>query len=272
MPRRRDHGATTYFERSTQPLQALLFLLPLILVYELGIHFVAADATGVPTSDIYARSLMRDFFDVFGVAAYYLPALIVVVVLLSLHVARRDPWQVEYRLYPLMLGESIVLAIPLFVFGLVIAHAPQDPAGYAAATSHAGPHALQVVVQQTTAATPHTPVQQLVFSIGAGIYEELLFRLIGIALLHLLLVDILALPTPVGAAGAIVGSAVAFALYHFSSDNPFEIGLALYYTAAGLYFAVVYVVRGFGIVAGAHALYDVMVVLLPLALAARDGR
>ena len=33
-----------------------------------------------------------------------------------------------------------------------------------------------------------------VLSLGAGIYEELVFRLVGLTLLHILLIDILRLP------------------------------------------------------------------------------
>lgn len=242
--------ASSYFERSQQPLQSLLFLLPLIAAYELGIHlYVIGEGGGGP--DIYARALMRDFFQLFGVAAYYLPAVIVVVVLLSWHVVRRDPWRVEPRLYALMLAESVLLAVPLFVFGLVIARQPQ--------IGGAAPP-LQMLAQ--AGGLDHWPAQ-LVFSIGAGIYEELLFRLIAIALLHALLADALAIPEPWAAVGSIGASAIAFALYHFSRGN-FELGLAIYYTVAGVYFAGVYITRGFGIVAASHAFYDVLVVILSL--------
>ena len=102
----------------------------------------------------------------------------------------------------------------------------------------------------------------LIFSIGAGIYEELLFRLIGIAVLHMILVDVLVFNEKLGAVAAIALSAMAFALYHFSEDNPFTWSKCLFYSGAGVYFAAVYVLRGFGIVAGTHAVYDVIVVLL----------
>ena len=250
----------SYFERSQQPLQSLLFLLPLIAVYELGIHYYASAA--IAGRDIYARSLMRVFFEVFGVAAYYLPALIVVVVLMCWHIVRRDPWRFEPRMYALMLAESLVLAVPLFVFGLVMAKQPAAMALLQMLTGSAPPPA------DPAGAVPWQA--QLVFSIGAGIYEELLFRLIGIALLHLLLVDVLALPEHVGAIGAIGLSAIAFAFYHFNSENRFDLGLAVYYTVAGLYFAGIYVVRGFGLVAATHALYDVLVVLLSLRAASGE--
>ena len=149
--------------------------------------------------------------------------------------------------------ESLLLAVPLFVFALVLFR------------STGGAEALQSV-QDITNNTPNPTSDgwqaQLVFSIGAGIYEELLFRLIGIALLHMLLVDALALPHATGAIAAIVITSLGFAAYHFSSQNPFQLGKCFFYTVAGIYFAVVYLLRGFGIVAGTHALYDVMVVLL----------
>ena len=102
----------------------------------------------------------------------------------------------------------------------------------------------------------------VLLSMGAGIYEELLFRLIGIAMLHMILVDLLALPEHWGAIGAVIGSAIGFAMYHFPSFTDVRLGLGLFYTVAGVYFALIYVTRGFGIVVGTHALYDVLVVTL----------
>jgi membrane protease YdiL (CAAX protease family) len=103
----------------------------------------------------------------------------------------------------------------------------------------------------------------VVFSLGAGIYEELLFRLIAIALLHGLLVDVLAMPQQYGAPTVVVLSAIAFALYHFDQFSamqwtPADWGRFAFYTLAGVYFAAIYMLRGFGIVAGAHAVYDIL--------------
>jgi membrane protease YdiL (CAAX protease family) len=101
----------------------------------------------------------------------------------------------------------------------------------------------------------------MVFGIGAGIYEELVFRLIMIALLHLILVDVLALPEGIGQAGAIGVSSLAFALYHFPSWGEIRVTLFLIYAFAGVYLAGIYLVRGIGIAAGAHAVYDIFVVM-----------
>lgn len=241
----------------------MFFLLPLILLYELGTIMYATDQTNGVTRYIYARSLLSDFFELLGVTGYYLPGLIVVVLLLSWHMVRRDPWRFEPRLYCLMWIESIVLALPLFVYALLLFREPlmgltQGVADGLGALDFLG----QTASSGLDAAGQDGWQAQLVFSIGAGIYEELLFRLIGIALLHMILVDILALPEHLGAMGAIGVSALVFAIYHFSEDNPFTPSKCLFYTGAGIYFAAVYVLRGFGIVAGTHAAYDVIVVML----------
>lgn len=237
---------TGYLQLSRQPLQSLIFLAPLVVLYEAGTLLFVSDPSHGVTRWIYARSLLQDFFELFGVSGYYLPGLIVVAVLVSWHLMRRDPWIFRPRLYFVMGAESLILAVPLYVFALILFREP----------------VAQMVLQAGDSGAASGWRAQLVLSVGAGIYEELLFRLIGIALLHALLVDLLALPEHVGAIGAIVGSALAFAIYHFSDSNPFVWRMGLFYAGSGVYLAGVYVLRGFGVVAGTHALYDVMLVVL----------
>ncbi len=65
---------------------------------------------------------------------------------------------------------------------------------------------------------------------------------------------------------AVVVSAAAFTAYHPLRDatGAFSMPRVTFYLLAGLYFGAVYVVRGFGIVVGVHAFYDIMVVsMLP---------
>ena len=221
-------------------------------------------------------------FEWADVTGYYLPGIAVVVMLLCWHMVRKDPWRPEPQLYILMWIESIALALPLFIFMIVLFRQPALPAAasppdtqppatarlmhvaadHAAAVSLASPGVSLSQGEQGDLSDVSDWRAGLVFSVGAGIYEELLFRLIAIALLHLLLVDVLGLPDSYGAVGAVSLSAVAFAMYHFSPTNPFEWGKFLFYTAAGLYFAAVYVLRGFGIVAATHALYDILLVAM----------
>ncbi|MBI1335958.1 MAG: CPBP family intramembrane metalloprotease [Phycisphaera sp.] len=245
VPRHGRNELQTYWTRSQGPLQSLIFLLPLIVLYELGVTLVRVQGVDY---DISARRLLFDVVDWLGITAfgYYLPGLLIVVVLLCMHLVKRDKWRVEWRELLMMAGESFVLALPLFVFMLLLVRQPPQAASM---TADIGEQSWQA---------------QMVFSVGAGLYEELVFRLFAIALLHLLFVDVLALPEHVGAFGCVAISAAAFALYHFPSLGGVEPGRFMFYMAAGVYFAGIFVLRGFGIVVGVHALYDVLVVLVAI--------
>lgn len=234
-----------YFLRSQEPLQSLIFMAPLIVLYEVGAVLYTTDPhTGHRVSNL-ARSFMKDFLELFGAVGDYLPGLAVVLVLLAWHVARRDRLRFDPRLYFAMAIESLALAIPLLMFGLLIG--PRQAAGYTAAAPDLSTMTWQAGV---------------VFSIGAGVYEELVFRLAAIAILHMVFVDMLAVPEKRGAILAVVCSAILFAAYHFSAGDQFTWPKFVFYFAAGIYFAVLYVMRGFGIVVATHAFYDVLVIAI----------
>jgi len=256
MARRRPHQQvsapqeqrlSSYWHRTQWPLQGLYFLLPILVVYEMGTLLYQRSGA---LSQIKAESLLGHFFHLVGVTGVYLPGVIVVVVLVCWHVVRRrDPWRPDPQLLVVMWLEALLYALPLLVFSAVLFRQP----------------AIQWVLAQVAAEggiSGRGWLGDVLLSMGAGIYEELLFRLIGIALLHMILVDLLALPEHWGAIGAVIGSAIGFAMYHFPSFTDVRLGLGLFYTAAGVYFALIYVTRGFGIVVGTHALYDVLVVTL----------
>lgn len=241
-------GLARYWIASQQPLQCLIFLAPLIVFYEVGTIIWAIDPQTRAPRVVTSRILLHQFFEWFGVTGYYLPGLVVVVVLLAWHIVKRDPWRLEPRTYPLMLAESIALALPLIVL-LQLINRQFIPAASLPAGGDVKSYPL---------------ILQFLFGAGAAIYEELLFRLIGIALLHLIFVDALRLPDRVGTGITIALTSVIFALHHFINpqDNPFNWIKLLLLTLAGGYFAVIYILRGFGVVAGTHAIYDMVVVLM----------
>lgn len=98
-----------------------------------------------------------------------------------------------------MLGESIAYAIPLLIF-----------------------HSVLLVA--TTQSRETRLMADLVLSIGGGIYEELLFRVILFGLLTLLLVDCFGLPKDGSLVAVVLITAGAFAAYHHlpPSVEPFH--------------------------------------------------
>ena len=88
--------------------------------------------------------------------------------------------------------------------------------------------------------------------------------MILIALIHTLLVDIARAPGTVGTVISIGLSAIAFTLYHDLRlpEGSVSSQKVAFYFGAGLYLGAVYVLRGFGLAVGVHALYDIMTVLI----------
>src|SRR5262249_48259180 len=96
--------------------------------------------------------------------------------------------------------------------------------------------------------------------VGAGIYEEAIFRLGLFTALYWVLKKISPFPLfPFVLAAAV--SALLFAAAHHAGPHgeKFDGYVFLFRALAGVYFAFVYQLRGFGIAVGAHAGYDVLV-------------
>lgn len=230
-----DSPLIGYFQRAELPFHSLLFVLPLIVVYEVGTRF------HVLPGQLVAFRLMQDFFHLFGASGRYLPALAVVGILLAWHIARKDPWTIRGGTLLGMSAESTLLCIPLIAVGFV-------------ANYYIPPVPLSAASQWRS---------DIINSFGAGVYEELVFRLIAFTLLSFLLLDLFKLPKWIGVLGIVVISSVLFSLYHYLGIELFQWRTFIFRLMAGIYFGVVFLYRGFGITAGAHVAYDVVVHTLP---------
>ena len=113
-------------------------------------------------------------------------------------------------------------------------------------------------------------IARLVAFCGAGLYEELVFRLALITALLALFGDALKLERAPALAVSIALSAIAFAAYHpnHDADGQFLAHRFVFFLGAGLYFGILYASRGFGVAVATHALYDIAAALLGAASAA----
>lgn len=236
-PQRRD----SYWYLTHRPLQCLLFLLPLLVVFHLGEFFWQNDL--LAPRDIYA--VMRYF----GVTMAYLPAAIVIGMLLIQHIFRHDPWEVRPLVLTGMLGESVLAVLPLFALGRIM-----------------GKMLMQAMAAQADPAAAGM-TQQLVTDVGAAVYEEFIFRMVMIGAILFIFVDVFNLDKDVMGTIAVLVSAAIFSLYHFPIDQlngemTFPWKEFTFRALAGAYLGVLYVVRGLGVAAGAHALFNVSITLL----------
>ncbi|HSV16001.1 MAG TPA: CPBP family intramembrane glutamic endopeptidase [Tepidisphaeraceae bacterium] len=230
-----------YFEQSALPLASLVFLAPLIVLYELGTRWYASDPVSHVEQRIIAFSLMQQFFSLFGATGKYLPAAAVVAILLAWHIARNDAWTTHIGHLVGMFFESAVYAIPLRALAMAFAH-------YLPLYS-----------------PPDKSRALLVLSVGAGIYEEMVFRLIAFTVMSVLFIDVLKMEKIRAFLLMVLVSSLAFSAYHYLGSEAFEWRSFAFRTLAGIYFGIIFVWRGFGITAGAHAFYDISTFALRMA-------
>lgn len=240
-----------YFATSAQPLHILAFLLPPIIIYELGSTGLIGNGVA---AKLEAQDMLVRFFDLFGVLGLHLPAVALIATLLIQHVLSRNNWRLSPPVLLAMIAESTFLTGPLIVLGVLLepvaAMMLQEPA----------------IVSQTLSTSEET-FQGVFLAFGAGIYEEMLFRLVLITILHFVVTDVLGFKYKTGVVVAVALSALAFAWHHNEVMLP-GVGinwrLACFYVIAGGYFGVLYISRGLGVAVGVHLMYDLLVfVIMP---------
>src|SRR4051812_27667506 len=216
-----------YYEATRHPWPSLLFLLPLLLAYEGGILWL-----GGPQPDVLrngAGAWPHWGLHKVGVNFAYAPAVGLAVFFLGWSYATRDKRPQDLvGVVSGMVIESVFFALGLW--GLSRALGP--------VLDHFG-------IQLNWSPARVQAVGQAITYIGAGIYEEVLFRLVLFSGLVLVL-RLAFLPTLLAVPIAAVGSAALFSAAHHVGPfgEPFDRYVFVFRLLAGLYFAVVYRLRG----------------------------
>lgn len=236
------HRPTRYLSATRHPWPCLLFLLPLLLAYEGGVLWLGGAHPEVLRNG--ADTWLHWALEVFGLHQLYWVPVLITLVLLAWSWVRRDDRPSDLASVCLgMVIESAVFAVGLW--GL---------------SRGLGPLLDHLGIQLATTESSSGSLEQVISYVGAGIYEEALFRLLILSALLWLLQEI-QLAGPVAFLVAATGSAALFsAAHHFGPfGEVFHGYVFLFRTMAGLYFAFLFQLRGFGIAVGAHACYDVFV-------------
>lgn len=243
----------TYLEQATYPLASFLFVIPLMVAYESGVLlWPAATRNG---ADVWLRSLLQ----LTGFGQYFLLPLLTCAVLLGWHHLRRDAWKVQQSTLLGMACESFGWACVLW--GWAHLHNAWWPAPA---------EAPSLPITSAWHAQADAPAWLVAFC-GAGLYEEVLFRLLLLPALALLLRGT-GLSSGTSLWMAIVLSSMLFAAAHYRWEiswgagtwkstlgDAFQWRSFWFRVTAGGFFAWLFLHRGFGITAGSHALYDILV-------------
>jgi membrane protease YdiL (CAAX protease family) len=236
-----------YLETTRTHTYSLLFALPLLVLYELGAMMISGGQSGMRNgADVLLRTLLATG-GVQGTLAFTAALALVAAVLVGLErKKKRVPLRAAY--FGGMVAESAAYAV---LFGGLIAAATQVVLGGVVRMAADGGGITKLPL-----------LDGVVLSLGAGIYEELLFRVLLTGGLFALL---RAMGTRRSTAGivAVVVSAFIFSAFHYVGPYayPLELNSFTFRFLAGLAFSALYMVRGFGVAAWTHALYDVFLVV-----------
>jgi hypothetical protein len=236
-----------YWQLARTPRYNLVFALPLLLLYELLAFSLSQDAiAGVRNgADVLLKSMFIAMGGRWG--------LVVFGVLLvgggAIRVAKdmRDDGPPRGVIFLWMGAESIGYAM---LFGGVTSMLTALVLGQWSPLA-VGPF------DQFDLAT------QLMISLGAGLYEELLFRVLLVGGLAMLASKAFGWQPRRAGLFAVGVGALIFSLFHYIGPygDPFELPSFTFRAIAGVLFSGLYLLRGFGITAWTHALYDVFLAL-----------
>ena len=238
-----------YFETSRSQTYSLVFALPLLVLYELGASAMAERGGSLRNG---ADVMLRQVLAIGGVqSTLAFTAILAGIALVAIVVEQRRK-RIPLRA-PVFAGMLLESAAYATVFGTVVGTVTAFLLG-----GLGGRLAVQ------GGAMDKLPTWQgVVLSLGAGIYEELFFRVILVGGL-ILLFRSGGLQRGRSAVFAVILAGLLFSAFHYIGPYayPWSVQSFLFRFLSGLVFSGLFVLRGFGITAWTHALYDVFLTVL----------
>jgi hypothetical protein len=241
---------SNYFRLTRTQSYSLLFALPLLLLYEAGAAWLSRTETNSLRNgaDVLLRTLLAAG-GIQGTGAFA-GLLLAIAAMVILFERRRQKVPLRFGYFVGMAMESVVLAL---LFGAVVGTLTQwvlQGAGFTLAIQGSPMSAL--------------PLRDaVVLSLGAGIYEELAFRVILVGgLVGIFRAS--GLQRKRAAVFSAILAALLFSAFHYVGPygDTWALPSFLFRALAGLAFSVLFLVRGFGVTAWTHALYDIFLFLV----------
>ncbi|SMO34252.1 CPBP family intramembrane glutamic endopeptidase [Fodinibius sediminis] len=231
-----------YFTTTHSLLYSYLVSLPLLLLYEVLIFISQPDSNQVVriSVDIWIKMLFS------YVGQDVLSITLILVALIGIYILYRERDKLSSLRFSYFMTMLIEASVYAFVLSVLI--------------SITVANLLQMI--QASPVESLSLVQQMALSLGAGLYEELFFRVLLVSALLWFFNSFFAKKTAAYTA-AIVLAAVIFSLVHYtgSMGETFTLASFLFRFLFGLALNAIYLWRGFGMAAWTHAIYDLMVIV-----------
>ena len=226
-----------YWINTQSPLYSFLFTIPLFFIYELGVLF--SSTTEMVSMRNGADALMRQILSALGMHGFYWMGAIFFIGFLIVYLFQKQYWndiEIESKYLILMMFESVIWSIGLYFFMSNVYVLLMTPSGAFI-------------------------IQQVILAVGAGIYEEFLFRVLLIAGIAGIMGFIFQWNEVLKNWIAMIIAAGVFSSFHFIGEfgDYFSFNIFMVRFFAGIMLGALYFMRGFGITAWAHSIYDLII-------------
>lgn len=231
---------TSYFHRSKSLANSFVFILPLLILYEVGIALYGSNIKNV--ADVIIKTPLA----LFGRnGSLVFNSLVIIFLFLSVFYIEKKyrlsalifiPMVLESMIYALFLGYGIGFVVYKILF----------------------PHVLASPISTNTWIG-------IILSVGAGVYEEIVFRFLLLSALYFLFSSLLKMNKPFSVVLSIFLGSLLFSAMHYvgTLSDSFTYTNFTFRLLAGLVLSAIFMLRGLGIVVYTHAIYDVLSVLKP---------
>jgi len=226
-------GIKGYLHRSSDPMTSIVMVLPLLIFYNAGL--LLTQWTALNGADFLTTSIVGFL----GLDAFmYFQALLALTFVVAIVYLRRRNHFTLSDYIPLLL-ESMVYALTMGTIILFVLNRAD---------------LLSMDVESSGQF-----IRKLTISAGAGVHEELVFRLLLIPALILLFSRGGGMSLRSSAVGAVLLSSFFFSIAQYMGPESFSLFTFTYRLLAGIWFALLFLFRGFSVAVYTHCLYDVYV-------------
>jgi len=237
-----------YFEISRSGTYGFLAALPLFVLYESLILFVNGDSVSQVRvgADLWIKQALAALG---GTGIFALGLLVLGVGTFVFIKERKVDTPIRARYFGLILAESTVYSIVVALLvsamvGLMFSIAPSVSSAIIQDASEKLGSGMMVVL-----------------SIGAGLYEELIFRVVLVGGLFWMLRSVMGKKNSAYLAAAIIGALIFSGVHYIGAlGDTFTLASFTFRFLFGLVLNAIFLIRGFGVAAWTHAIYDVLVV------------
>ena len=226
-----------YFQKSESPFYSFIITLPMFLVYELGLFLMRGTEFSYIKNG--ADVFIEEAISTLGFDIFYLSSSLFLLVFFVIAYYQKKNYQsftIHKSYLAIMLLESFIYASLLLIF-----------------LGNMGLYLMDISVENIQF--------NLILSLGAGIYEELIFRVFFLFIFYRLIQFIFKSMSHFSTQFfALFISSILFSLFHFMGSESFSQDAFTIRFIAGILLGLLYINRGFGITAITHSFYDIFVI------------